>query len=171
MCVVTREIGKSREQAFFEEFSTHMSLVHSIHGLPNILTSLGFTDKSAKHSQLFLHTYSAWNLPLKMQPVFTNFSHHFLIEFVVGGHFQLSSELSLNSYHRFHWMKLQHTKCFLQLSCILTSVPYSGGNSWKYYLNMHAKNTFWVALYHGVLLFFVWQLLSYQHIYVIISFV
>jgi hypothetical protein len=47
---------------------------------------------------------------LQMQPVSTNFSCHFLITCVIGiFFFELSFEFLLNSYHRFHQMKLQLT--------------------------------------------------------------
>jgi hypothetical protein len=70
-------------------------------------------------------------------------------------HFELSSEFLPNIYHRFHWMKLQLSKHFFRLSRHLTSVLYSSGKSWNYFLHMHTIKTFWVALYNGVFNFCV----------------
>jgi hypothetical protein len=53
--VATLAVGKSRQQGVFEEFSTHLPLEHSIHGLP---------DKLAKRRHLPPHSDLAWSLPL-----------------------------------------------------------------------------------------------------------
>jgi hypothetical protein len=45
-----------------------------------------------------------------------------------------------------------------------TSVLYSSGESWNYFLRMREKKTFLVALYNGVRLIFVWLLRPYQAI-------
>jgi len=67
----------------------------------------------------------SWTLPLQMQSVPANYSYHFIIKFVVTG--SLSNFLlnSLNSHHRFQWMKLKYINTFfgwvtiLHLCCIL----------------------------------------------------
>jgi hypothetical protein len=83
---------------------------------------------------------SAWTLPLTDTTCVHKFLYHFLIEFAVRGYFfELSSEFSLNSYRRFRWMILQHTKRIFQLSCHITSVLHSGGKSWNCFLRIRTK--------------------------------
>jgi hypothetical protein len=107
-------------------------------------------------------TQSAWSLPLTD----TTCVHKLFIPLSDrirgwGILFELSSEFSLNSY-RFHWMKLQHTKHFFWLSRYLASVLYSSGKSWNYFLRMCAIKTFWVALYNGVHLNWLRNLLIWR---------
>jgi hypothetical protein len=127
--------------------------------LSDVLTSLDFPDKPAEHDQFFPHSYS---VSLNSSPYRCNLcSQIFYTIFWSNSRLEdpFSSELSLNSYHRFRWMKLQHTKRFFRLRGHLTSVLYSSGKSWNYFLRMRAKKkkkTFWVALYNCVRLIFVY---------------
>jgi hypothetical protein len=56
--VATFSVVKAGEQGVFEEFSTHLSVVYSTRGQPDVLTSLDFADKPAEHDQLFPHSFS-----------------------------------------------------------------------------------------------------------------
>jgi hypothetical protein len=119
---------------------THMDVVHSTRDSPDMVTSLHFADKPAEHDQLFPHSYLVGrNFPLQMQPVFTNVFIQ-LFDRIRGWSilFEVSSELSLDIYHRFRLTELQHRKCFFRLSPNLTSVLYSIGKSWNYFLRKRA---------------------------------
>jgi hypothetical protein len=51
-------VSKAEEEGVFEEFSTHLAVVHSTHGSPDVLTSLDFADKPVEYDRLFPHSYS-----------------------------------------------------------------------------------------------------------------
>jgi hypothetical protein len=120
-------------------------MVHSTLDSPNMLTS---SVPNTVVSTLVLSRSDLF--PYRCNPCLQCL-YHFLIEFAVGISFsnflgwsilsKLSSELSLNSYHRFRWIKLQHSTRFLRLTRHLTSVLYSSGNSWNYFLRMRSNKT------------------------------
>jgi hypothetical protein len=55
--VATLAVSKAGEQGIFVDFSTHLAVVHSTRGSPEVSTSLDFADKPAEHDQLYRHSY------------------------------------------------------------------------------------------------------------------
>jgi hypothetical protein len=52
-----RAAGKAGQQGDFEDFYTHLAVVHSARGSLYMLTSLHLADNPAGHDQLFPHSY------------------------------------------------------------------------------------------------------------------
>jgi hypothetical protein len=77
--VATLAVVKAGEQGVFEEFSTHLAVVHSTRGSPNVLTALDFTDKPAEQDKFSPHSYSVglnsspYRCNLYLQTFYTTF--------------------------------------------------------------------------------------------------
>jgi hypothetical protein len=122
----------------FEEFSTRLAVVRSTHSSTEFLTWTSLISLRNTIICFRTHTLLDWTVPLTDATCATNCLYHFLIDFTVGRIvFELSSEFSLSSDHRFCYIKLQRIKRFFHLS--FTSVLNSGSKSWNYLLHVHEK--------------------------------
>ena len=62
-CVATFAVNMVGDKGVFKQVSTHLAVVFSACGEPNMSTSLDFTDKSVEHYQLFSHSCSVGSSP------------------------------------------------------------------------------------------------------------
>jgi hypothetical protein len=150
-CVATFAVNTVGDKGVFKQVSTHLAVVFSARGEPNMSTSSDFTNKPVEHYQLFPLSCSVGSSSYRQNKFFVPFPH-WICSWQVPWKF--SSEFSLNSYHRLCRIKFQQTEWFFKLSHHFMPVLYSRGKRWNYFTNFELLFTI------------LFLLLSYQHAYV-----
>ena len=134
LCVATFAVSMAGDKGVFKQISTHLAVVFSTRGQPNMTTCLDFTDKPVEHYQLFPHSCSVGlnSFSYRCNKFFIPL-RDYICSWQVPSNF--SSEFSLNSYHRLRRIKFWQTEWFFKLSHHFMPVLHSHGKSWNYFTN------------------------------------